>query len=188
MGKIMIFVKSKKNVGVKFFSNPIICSENKITYFGGTISGQNRFFFSPKIIQSFHICQVWFIIAFYPPLKTKLAGFLPMPLAVAWVNRWTFSSPPSPSHHQLFVFLRYRKCCGGEWVFCCDAILFKPCIRNNFFLFFFSQNFVRQFSILTVNILLYIFQLNQQFHAHTFFVFACGLFPPDVFNLIKLID
>ena len=50
-----------------------------------------------------------------------------MPLAVAWVNRWTFSSPPpsspspSPSHHQLS--LRYRKQCGA-WVFRCDAILF----------------------------------------------------------------
>ena len=55
-----------------------------------------------------------------------------MPLVVEWVNRWTFSSPPpSPSpppsfspppsssspppssHHQLFVYLRYRKRCGG---------------------------------------------------------------------------
>ena len=37
--------------------------------------------------------------------------FLPTPIVVAWVNRWTFSSPsppPSPSHHQLFVSLRYR--------------------------------------------------------------------------------
>ena len=25
--------------------------------------------------------------------------FLPMPLAVAWVNRWTFSSSPPPSSH-----------------------------------------------------------------------------------------
>ena len=54
--------------------------------------------------------------------------FLPMPFAVAWVNRWTFSSPPpsspSPSsHHQLFVSLRYRKR-RGVWVFRCDAILF----------------------------------------------------------------
>ena len=33
-----------------------------------------------------------------------------MPLAVAWVNRLTFSSPPSPSlssHLQFFVSLRY---------------------------------------------------------------------------------
>ena len=28
--------------------------------------------------------------------------FLPMPLAGAWVNRWTFS-PPFPSHLQIFV-------------------------------------------------------------------------------------
>ena len=50
-----------------------------------------------------------------------------MPLAVAWVNILTFSSPPSPlsSHHQLFVSLRYRKTLwGGAWVFRCDAILF----------------------------------------------------------------
>ena len=47
--------------------------------------------------------------------------FLPMPLVVAWVNRWTFSSTPSsPSHHQL----RYRKHHGGAWVFHCDVILF----------------------------------------------------------------
>ena len=37
--------------------------------------------------------------------------FLPTPLVVVWVNRWTFSPPPPP-HHQLFVSLRYRKCCG----------------------------------------------------------------------------
>ena len=49
--------------------------------------------------------------------------FLPTPLAVVWVNRWTFSSPPSPSRHQIFVSLRYRKC-RGAWVFRCDAILF----------------------------------------------------------------
>ena len=57
--------------------------------------------------------------------------FLPMPLAVAWVNILTFSPSPSPSssssssspHHQLFVFLRYRKR-HGAWVFRCDAILF----------------------------------------------------------------
>ena len=46
-----------------------------------------------------------------------------MPLVVAWVNILTFSSPPSPSHHQLFVSLRYRKC-HGACVFHCDAILF----------------------------------------------------------------
>ena len=46
--------------------------------------------------------------------------FLPMPLAVVWVNILTFcpsSSSPSLSsssstHHQLFVSLRYRKCRG----------------------------------------------------------------------------
>ena len=53
--------------------------------------------------------------------------FLPMPLAVVWVNRCTFSSspppPPSPpSHFQLFVSLRYRKHHGGMGVY---AILFK---------------------------------------------------------------
>ena len=40
--------------------------------------------------------------------------FLPMPLAGAWVNRWTFSSLPPPlllpplPHLQSFVYLRYR--------------------------------------------------------------------------------
>ena len=32
------------------------------------------------------------------------------PKVEPWVNRWTFSPPPSPSHHQIFVSLRYRKC------------------------------------------------------------------------------
>ena len=34
-----------------------------------------------------------------------------------WVNRWTFSPPssPSPSHHQLFVSLRYRKHQFSNW-------------------------------------------------------------------------
>ena len=64
------------------------------------------------------------------PSKCFVCLFLPMPLEVAWVNRWTFSSsPPSPlspsTHHQLFVSLRYKKFHGGEaWVLCCDAILF----------------------------------------------------------------
>ena len=70
-----------------------------------------------------------------------------MPLAVAWVNILTFSSPspplppppspspPSPSHHQLFVSIWYRK-----WVFRCDAILFNrqgawECILSSFFLY-----------------------------------------------------
>ena len=62
-------------------------------------------------------------------------SFLPTPLAVAWVNRWTFSSsppspppPPPPSHHQIFVSLRYRKRCGA-WVFHCDAILFSSDLK-----------------------------------------------------------
>ena len=72
----MIFVKSKKNVGVKFFFiNPIIFSENKIKYFGGKVSGQKTDFIFPKSIQSFHIGQVWFIIAFYLPLKLNLLYF-----------------------------------------------------------------------------------------------------------------
>ena len=43
--------------------------------------------------------------------------FLPMPLAVVWVFRLTFSPPPS-FHFQLFVSVRYRKHCGrgGGWV------------------------------------------------------------------------
>ena len=48
-------------------------------------------------------------------------GFLPMPIAGAWVNRWTFSPPPplSPSlsllsAFQLFVSVRYRKHHGGH--------------------------------------------------------------------------
>ena len=76
MGKIIIFVKSKKK-GINFFFNPIIFSENKIKYFGAQLVAKNRFYFSKDhTIQSFHIGQVWFIIAFYPPLKTKFAGLL----------------------------------------------------------------------------------------------------------------
>ena len=53
--------------------------------------------------------------------------FLPTPLAVVWVNRLTFSSPPFPSSHlQLFVSLRYRKCCGGHGSLAVYAILFVP--------------------------------------------------------------
>ena len=63
----------------------------------------------------------------------QLFRFLPMPLAVVWVNILTFFSPPSSpsspppsspsSHHQIFVSLRYRKRHGAS-VFRCDAILF----------------------------------------------------------------
>ena len=50
----------------------------------------------------------------------ELFDFLPTPLAVVWVFRWTFSPSSSPSYHQLFVSLRYRKCCGGgAWVLGC---------------------------------------------------------------------
>ena len=56
--------------------------------------------------------------------------FLPRPLAVMWVNRWTFSSPSLsslPSHHQLFVFLGTENTvgmggCGSLAVY---AILFS---------------------------------------------------------------
>ena len=67
--------------------------------------------------------------------------FLPMPLAVAWVNRWTFSShPPSPpsfpsSHHQLFVSLMYRKR-RGAWVLC----FFVTDLNLNYFEIMLSQN------------------------------------------------
>ena len=40
------------------------------------------------------------------------------PKVEPWVNRWTFSpppSPPSPSHHQIVVSLRYRKCQFSNW-------------------------------------------------------------------------
>ena len=49
--------------------------------------------------------------------------FLPMPLAVVWAFRLTFSPPPSPSsslspspssHFQLFVSVSYRKRRGGH--------------------------------------------------------------------------
>ena len=63
--------------------------------------------------------------------------FLPTPLAVAWVFRLTFSSPPSPpppppylpsSHLQLLVSLRYRKCHEGTWVLgsVCHIVLEVP--------------------------------------------------------------
>ena len=50
--------------------------------------------------------------------------FLPMPLAVVWVFRLTFSPSPSSSsssssHLQLVVSLRYRKRCGWAWVLGC---------------------------------------------------------------------
>ena len=64
---------------------------------------------------------------------------LPTPLAVAWVNRWTFSSPPPisppsppPSHLQLLVSLRYRKRHVWAWVLLCDAILFDTIIKIYF--------------------------------------------------------
>ena len=47
------------------------------------------------------------------------------PQRAVWLFRWNFSSNPSPSppsHHQLFVSLRYRKLC--VWVLHCDAIFF----------------------------------------------------------------
>ena len=66
------------------------------------------------------------VVEMFSKTFCSLQLFLPTPLAVAWVNRWTFSPPPptSPpsSHHQLFVSLRYIK--RGVWVFRCDAILF----------------------------------------------------------------
>ena len=70
--------------------------------------------------------------------------FLPMPLAVVWVNKWTFSPPPFsplPSHLQLFVSLRYRKRRGGCGSFAVYAILF--CLILSFlsfclFLFLYS--------------------------------------------------
>ena len=58
--------------------------------------------------------------------------FLPMPLAVAWVFRLTFSPPPpsSPSpppppssHFQLFVSVSYIKCRGGHRSMAVYAIL-----------------------------------------------------------------
>ena len=62
----------------------------------------------------------------YPLFHFEKIPFLPMLLAVAWVNRWTFSSsPPSPptsSHLQLFVSLRSKNAVG-VWVLHCDAIL-----------------------------------------------------------------
>ena len=57
--------------------------------------------------------------------RLKIAlSFYPWSLKVEpWVNRWTFSPPPSSpppssppslsSHHQIFVSLSYRKCHGG---------------------------------------------------------------------------
>ena len=56
-----------------------------------------------------------------PPLcqESGNAVFLPMPTGVAaWVNRLTFSpssSPPSPSHFQLCVSLRYSKLQISNW-------------------------------------------------------------------------
>ena len=67
---------SKKCGGLNFFFfNPIFFSENKIKYFGGTVSGQKQILFFLKSIQSFHIGQVWFIIVFYLPLKLNLLDF-----------------------------------------------------------------------------------------------------------------
>ena len=59
--------------------------------------------------------------------------FLPMPLAVAWVFRLTFSPPSSPSssHLQLLVYLRYRKHCGRRGSLAVYAILFKYWEQND---------------------------------------------------------
>ena len=56
--------------------------------------------------------------------------FLPTPLAVAWVFRWTFSSSPS---YQLFVYLRYRKRCGGggAWVLVLGCVCHLVYYRGN---------------------------------------------------------
>ena len=67
--------------------------------------------------------------------------FLPTPLKVAWVFRWTFSpSPSSPSspHLKLFVSVRYRKRRGGHvgpWQ-CMPSCFFffyqQSCVNTNF--------------------------------------------------------
>ena len=70
--------------------------------------------------------------------------FLPMPLAGAWVNRWTFSHflfsshlqifvPTRPRKAQVFVSLRYIKCHGGHGSLAVCAILFTlplGCMSN----------------------------------------------------------
>ena len=58
-----------------------------------------------------------------------LHNFLPTPLVVVWVFRLTFSPPPLspprfPSHHQLFVSIRYRKRHGWHGSLAVYVILF----------------------------------------------------------------
>ena len=73
----------------------------------------------------------------FPFLLPFFVTFLPRPFVVTWVFRLTFSpssSPPSPSHFQLFVSVRYRKRCGrGCGSLAVYAILFTllPCCKFN---------------------------------------------------------
>ena len=55
-----------------------------------------------------------------------------MPLAVVWVNWLTFSPSSSP-HHQVFVSLGYRKCCGGIGpLLWCDLVFFHNIIEDDY--------------------------------------------------------
>ena len=49
-----------------------------------------------------------------------------------WVNWWTFSPFPLSSHLQLFVSVRYIKCCGGHGSLAVYAILFDILIITLF--------------------------------------------------------
>ena len=76
------------------------------------------------------------LLMLYVPFLVK---FLPMPLPVAWVNRWTFSPPPPPSppssHLQLFVSLRYRKrrgVCRSFTVYAILLMLYVPILVDFF--------------------------------------------------------
>ena len=83
------------------------------------VSGSSSFSSSLSDLNLNLYTRGWFLLLLL--LLLYSVTFLPMPLAGAWVNRWTFSPPPplSPSlsllsAFQLFVSVRYRKRCGGH--------------------------------------------------------------------------
>ena len=72
------------------------------------------------------VCWIFgtFLVLIFSFVNFKNVFYPWSPKVEPWVNRWTFSSPPSfpsspsappPSHHQIFVSLRYRKHQFSNW-------------------------------------------------------------------------